>query len=63
MIVINTTQIIFDPVKEYEQCLSFEERKTEDYKLVSESTTAKVYQKQEINWLIPKEETEDDNND
>lgn len=63
MIVINTTQIIFDPVKEYKQCLSFEERKTDDYKLVSESTTAKVYQKQEINWLIPKEETEDDNND
>ena len=63
MIVINTTQIIFDPVKEYEQVLSFEEKKTEDYKLVSESTTAKVYQKQEINWLIPKEETKDDNHD
>ena len=63
MIVINTTQIIFDPVKEYKQCLSFEERKTDDYKLVSESTTAKVYQKQEIHWLMPKEETEDDNND
>lgn len=59
MIYINSTKVIFNPVREYKQMKAFEKRNKE-YKLIEESTMAYVYEFKETHILTPVEETRND---
>lgn len=46
MIITATSTIVFDPSTEYAESVDFE-KKNPDYKLIGESTTARVYERKE----------------
>ena len=46
MIITATSTIVFDPSTEYAESMDFE-KKNPDYKLISETTTARVYERKE----------------